>query len=171
MPNSGDLRLSVERVTGIEPAWPAWKAGGSKPDVRRSLPRKEDAVPSACLTATLGGARDDGDADSAVAQLLQCGLLRPSFVPPPPEIQRLRMLTAGPDRYDADNLLRGPDHRTAPSGDDPTDVWSGLADATPDDGAIPSCRAEPRRDRVMARRLVRAHDARLPVRGLGGVVR
>jgi hypothetical protein len=33
--------------------------------------------------------------DSAIAQLLECGLLRPSFVPPP-EIHRLRMLTAGP---------------------------------------------------------------------------
>jgi hypothetical protein len=30
--------------------------------------------------------------DSAIAQLFECGLLRPSFVPPP-EIQRLRMLT------------------------------------------------------------------------------
>ena len=40
----------------------------------------------------------------------------------------------------------------SPSRDGTTDVRSGLADANPDDGAVASCRAEPRRDRVMARR-------------------
>lgn len=68
----------MERVTGIEPAWPAWKAGDSELCLRWSGPDQADAVPSACLNATPGGARDDGGmSDSAIARRLRCVLLRP----------------------------------------------------------------------------------------------
>jgi hypothetical protein len=40
----------VERVTGIEPAWPAWKAGDSQRHRRWSAPSQVDAVPSTCLS-------------------------------------------------------------------------------------------------------------------------
>ncbi len=33
-----DLRLCVERVTGIEPAWPAWKAGALPLSYTRGVP-------------------------------------------------------------------------------------------------------------------------------------
>jgi len=132
-------------------------------------PRKEDALPSACLTPTHGWARDDGDVRFGDRPTIGARAAAPV----------VRSAAGDPPAADADGeprparrrrLAPDPDHQMSPSGDDPTDVWSGLADATPDDGAIASCRAEPRRDRVMARRLVRAHVAHLPVRGIGGVV-
>jgi hypothetical protein len=44
-----ELRSYVERVTGIEPAWPAWKAGVPKVPIRWSQGSWPYAVPSVCL--------------------------------------------------------------------------------------------------------------------------
>src|SRR5829696_6700605 len=40
---SSDLRLYVERVTGIEPAWPAWKAGALPLSYTRETVREPQA--------------------------------------------------------------------------------------------------------------------------------
>src|SRR5215207_10824860 len=49
---------AVERVTGIEPAQSAWKAWDSKRHISCSTPSEADAVPSACLSATLAGRKN-----------------------------------------------------------------------------------------------------------------
>ncbi len=46
-----DLRLCAERVTGIEPAWPAWKAMALGALLCWSDGYRPRAVPSACLNA------------------------------------------------------------------------------------------------------------------------
>ncbi len=54
---SSDLRKRVERMTGIEPAWPARKARDSKRHIGWSQPDQADAVPSVCLSATSAAGR------------------------------------------------------------------------------------------------------------------
>ncbi len=52
MPNSSsDLRIYVERVTGIEPAWPAWKGGFFKRCLRCSAASPTEVVSFDCLSA------------------------------------------------------------------------------------------------------------------------
>jgi hypothetical protein len=45
----GHLRFCVERVTGIEPAWPAWKAREPEPHLGRSAWSQAYVVPFVCL--------------------------------------------------------------------------------------------------------------------------
>ena len=52
-----DLRLCVERVTGIEPAWPAWKARFPSVSFGWSQPFLPLTVPSACLCRRRGPRR------------------------------------------------------------------------------------------------------------------
>jgi hypothetical protein len=40
-----DPRFSVERVTGIEPAWPAWKAGALPLSYTREVPAQRNRCP------------------------------------------------------------------------------------------------------------------------------
>ena len=53
-----DLQKTLERVTEIEPTWPAWKAWDYKRHVGWSTPSRAGAVPSACLSVTFGGRED-----------------------------------------------------------------------------------------------------------------
>jgi hypothetical protein len=54
----------VERVTGIEPAWPAWKGGFFELRFPWSVPNQVEAVPSDCLSAA------HGDGESGISLLI-----------------------------------------------------------------------------------------------------
>ena len=61
---------AVERVTGIEPAQSAWKAWFSERCLGWSAPSQVDAVPSACLSTTLGGRKSGSSQRSVTSPLV-----------------------------------------------------------------------------------------------------
>jgi hypothetical protein len=61
MPNRpSDLRFRMERVTGIEPAWPAWKAGTPQAYSACSESCCPRVVPSTCLSGSPAAASTGG---------------------------------------------------------------------------------------------------------------
>jgi hypothetical protein len=50
---SEEASRTLERVTGIEPAWPAWKGAFFEESFSFSAPNQVEVVPSDCLSAAL----------------------------------------------------------------------------------------------------------------------